>query len=210
MPVGLALPAVLRLMLALVLTVWALTKVADRGGPHAGQASFGVPVRLRPVAARLIPVLAMGVGIGLLPATSAWPAAIGAFGLLIVFALAIVANLVQGRSPQDHCFGQLSSATLSWRTVRRNSALIAGTIVIAVRGPAGFMPGMVARLSLPEARGLAAVAVIVGIMSIEILSLAGVLRQNGRLLLRLEVLEAFLGRAGLHARHQLVSMRPSL
>jgi hypothetical protein len=90
-PVGLALPAVLRLMLALVLAVWALTNVADRGGPHAGQASFGAPVRVRPVAVRLIPVLAMGVGIGLLRAASAWPAAIGAVGLLIVFAVPIVA-----------------------------------------------------------------------------------------------------------------------
>jgi hypothetical protein len=90
-PVGLALPAVLRLMLALVLAVWALTNVADRGGTHAGQASFGVPVRLRPGAARLIAVLAMLVGIRLLPAASAWPAAIGAVGLLIVFAVAIVA-----------------------------------------------------------------------------------------------------------------------
>jgi thiol-disulfide isomerase/thioredoxin/uncharacterized membrane protein YphA (DoxX/SURF4 family) len=185
--------ATLRLLLALVFTVSAVMKLADREGFQKALASFAVPERLRAPAAVLIPVLELLVGIGLLPAVSAWPAAISALGLLLVFTVAVLANLARGRRPDCHCFGQFSSAPVSWRTVLRNGVLMAAAAAIVVGGPANTSPSMlawVAKLSLPEVLGLAAVLVIVGAVSIETWVLAHVLRQNGRLLLRLDALEA--------------------
>ena len=166
---------VLRLLLAAVFTASAFTKLADRGGFKSALGSFAVPEGLRALAAVLIPVLELAIGIGFLPAASAWVAAGGAFGLLVVFTVAIIASLVRGRRPECHCFGQLSSAPVSWKTVMRNGILMAAAAAVAVRGPANPGPSMVAwaaRLTPPEVFGLAAAAVIVGVMGIETWMLA--------------------------------------
>jgi len=195
--------AVLRSLLALVFFVSALTKLADRGGFKSALRSFGVPERLQPALVLLVPVLELAIGIGLLPAASAWLAAAGALGLLIVFTVAIAAALVRGRRPECHCFGQFSSAPVTWKTVLRNGALMVATAAIVIMGTARPEPSLVTwinRLTLPEALGLIAAIVLAAVVSIETRMLARVLRQNGRLLLRIDALEESQGRAGLGVR----------
>jgi thiol-disulfide isomerase/thioredoxin len=193
--------AVLRLLLAIVFVVSAVTKLRDRSGFKSALGSFAVPDSLRAPAAVVIPASELAIGIGLLPRASMWIAAVGALGLLAVFTAALVASLVRGRRPACHCFGQLSSAPVSWKTVLRNGVLIAAAASIVAQGRADTGPSMVAwagRLSPLEVLGLAAAVVIVGVMAIETWVLAHVLRQNGRLLLRLDALETSLIREGLH------------
>jgi thiol-disulfide isomerase/thioredoxin len=195
--------ATLRLLLAVVFAVSAFTKFADQAGFHEALANFSMPARLRAPVRVLIPVLELGIAITLLPALSAWGAAVGALVLLLVFTAAIVVNLVRGRRPDCHCFGQLSSAPVSWKTVLRNGALMAAAAVLIVSGrPANAGPSLVAwagKLTLPEAIGVVAVGVIIAAVAIETWVLAHVLRQNGRLLLRMDALEASFARAGLQA-----------
>lgn len=194
--------AVLRLTLAVVFAVSAFAKLADRRGFRSSLASFGIPDPLRSSVASLVPVLELLIAIGLLPAMSAWLAAVGALGLLLVFTLAITTNLARGRRPECHCFGQLSSAPAGWGSVARNIVLMAAAIGIAVRGNANAGPSLVAwvtRLPVGNIVVLAAGVIVVAVVGIESWLLTHVLRQNGRLLLRLEGVERSLARAGLHA-----------
>lgn len=106
MQVASVLLVTLRLSWAEVFVVSAFAKFTDRDGFLSSLAGFGVPKRFRPSLAALIPVFELLIAVGLLPGVSAWPVAVGALGLLVVFTLLIVVNLVRGRRPECHCFGQ--------------------------------------------------------------------------------------------------------
>jgi len=192
---------VLRLTLAVVFAVSAFAKLADRGGFRASLASFGVPEGPRSFVALLVPILELSIVLGLLPSTSAWFAAVSAAGLLLLFTLAIVVNLVGGRRPDCHCFGQLSTGPVGWGSVARNGLLIgAAAAVVAVRGPVNAGPSMVAwvtRLSLGGQFGVAAVVMVLALMGVQARMFTHLLRQHGRLLLRLDAMETALARAGL-------------
>ena len=191
---------VLRLGLAAVFVVSAWAKIADRAGFRSSLAGFGVPGGLRPVLASLIPVVELLIAGGLLPAGSAWFAAVTALGLLAVFTVVITVSLARGRRPECHCFGKLSSAPVGWGSVVRNVALIAAAAVVTGAGPAHAGPSMVAwagRLSLPAVVGLAAGAVVLALVAGQTWMFIHVLGQNGRLLLRLDAVEAALAGAGL-------------
>jgi hypothetical protein len=142
--------AALRLLLAVMFSVSAVTKLADREGFKSALASFAVPEGLQAPARVLIPLLELVIGIGLLPAVSAWAAAVGALGLLVVLTAAVAANLLRGRRPECHCFGQLSSAPVSWRTVLRNVVLMvaaAAVVFIGTDNPRPSLVGWAARLT---------------------------------------------------------------
>src|SRR5262245_6527192 len=98
--------AVLRLLLALVFAFSAFTKLADQDGFRGHSRASACPSVCGPTTAVLISVLELGIGLGLLPTVSAWPAALGAAGLLLVFSVAITASLALGKRPDCHCFWQ--------------------------------------------------------------------------------------------------------
>ncbi|HEV3291717.1 MAG TPA: MauE/DoxX family redox-associated membrane protein, partial [Streptosporangiaceae bacterium] len=145
MTIASVLLVLLRLVLAAVFVVSAFAKAADHDGFSSSLKSFGIPARLRPLAAWLVPALELLTALALLPAASAWLAAASALGLLLLFTLVIVVNLVKGRRPDCHCFGQLSARPVGWGSVARNGLLIgAAAAVVAVRGPVNAGPSMVA------------------------------------------------------------------
>ena len=79
---------------------------------------------------------------------------------------------------------------------------MAAAAVIVVHGPGNAGPSLVdwaSRLAMPEVLGLVAVVVIVAVVGVQTWMFTHVLRQNGRLLLRLDALEASLARTGLQA-----------
>jgi thiol-disulfide isomerase/thioredoxin/uncharacterized membrane protein YphA (DoxX/SURF4 family) len=201
MQIAPALLLALRLLLAVVFAVSAFAKFADRRGFTSSLESFGVPDRLRPSLAWLIPVSELAIGLGLLAGSSAWVAGVAALGLLVLFTLAIAVNLVRGRRPECHCFGQLSSAPVGWGSVVRNVVLVGGAAAVTLGGRVNAGPSVVAWAAGLPSTGmvvLAAGVVIVGVVAVETWVLAHVLRQNGRLLLRLDAVEASLAQAGVH------------
>jgi hypothetical protein len=104
----------LRLLLALVFTVSAVTKLTDRDGFRSSLAGFGVLERFRPSVAVFILVVELLIAVGFSPAISAEVAAVSALGLLFVFTLLIATSLARGKRPECHRFGQLSSAPVGW------------------------------------------------------------------------------------------------
>ncbi len=183
---------VARLLLALVFVVAGVAKLADRSGSRQAIIDFGVPATLAAPLGILLPLAELVVAGALIPTLTAWWGAVGALGLLLLFVVGIGANLARGRKPECHCFGQLHSAPAGWRTLARNGALAAVAGFVVWHGYDGAGPSTVSwlgALSTAQLVGLIAGMVLLGLLAAQWWFLAHLLRQNGRLLVRIEALE---------------------
>lgn len=122
MGLGVAL-LVAQLLLAAVFALAGLSKLADLAGSRRALEAFGVPKRAVPGLGFVLPLAELAVAGVLLPSGTARAGAVGAVALLSAFTIAIVVNLVRGRTPECRCFGQVQSARVGWGTVGRNLAL---------------------------------------------------------------------------------------
>jgi peroxiredoxin/uncharacterized membrane protein YphA (DoxX/SURF4 family) len=181
-----------RLALAAVFGVAGFSKLADRRGSRDSLIELGVPAPLAPFVAVAVPVVEIGVALALIfPQSAAW-AAIAAAALLTLFLAGMGWNLATGRRPQCHCFGQLHSAPIGRSTVARTGVL-AG--IAALAGWQSLaQPELATVWTLPmsatESILLTAIVVLVGVVLAEAWFLLQLTAQHGRVLLRLEALEA--------------------
>lgn len=183
--VGLVLLLV-RLGLAAVFAVAALGKFADREASREALERFGVPLGLVGPTSLGLPATEMGVAAGLVVVASAAWSALAAAALLIVFCVAIVRLLGRGEAPDCHCFGTVSSAPVGRGTLARNLVLLGLAAFVAVAGW-NHAGESVSRL----AAELGAVAIVLGAATALHAAFSWqLLRQNGRLLDRIEALEA--------------------
>ena len=189
-----------RLLLAVVFLVAGLAKLADLAGSRQALRDFGVPARLANPFGVLLPLAELAVVVALLLPISAWWGGLGSLILLLLFVAGIGYNLAQGRQPDCHCFGQLHSAPAGWPTLMRNLVLAAVAAVILVLGRITPQLGVLdwlASLSVSQR-----IEVLVGVVLLALLIGEGwvlfqMMSQQGRVLLRLEALEARLAEAGL-------------
>jgi uncharacterized membrane protein YphA (DoxX/SURF4 family) len=160
-----------RLLLASVFAVAGLAKLADRDGSRRAIIDFGLPAALASPLGLLLPLAEIVVAVALVPAWSAWWAAVGALMLLMLFVLGISINLARGRKPECHCFGQLHSTPAGWKTLARNGtlALMAGFVVWQGYGGGsaggsalGWLGGLAATPLLGLLLGLVALTLVVG------------------------------------------------
>jgi peroxiredoxin len=188
-----------RLLLALVFAVAGVAKLADREGSRQATIDFGVPSPLAAPLGLLLPLAELAVAATLLPASPAWWGALGALGLLLVFVVSISINLARGRKPDCHCFGQLHSAPAGWKTLARNGVLAAVAGFVLWEGYEGVGPSAVAwlgALSTAQLLGLLGGVLVLALLAGQWTFLVHLLRQNGRLLVRLEAVEATLAEGG--------------
>ncbi len=101
-----------RLLLAAVFAVAGIAKLLDRDGSRQALIGFGVPERLAPPLAILLPLAELIVAVALLPLVFAWWGAIGALALLGLFVVGIAISMARGEAPDCHCFGQIHSEPL--------------------------------------------------------------------------------------------------
>lgn len=188
-----------RVLLAAVFLVAGVTKLADRKGSRQALIDFGVPTPLAAPGGLLLPLAELAVAGALIPVASAWWGAIGALALVLLFLLGIAYNLARGRSPNCHCFGQLYSKPIGRSTLIRNLLLaaVAGFVVgFGYTTPELSATSWFAVLALSQRieliTGLVVVALLVGVGWLLLL----MLRQQGRLLLRIEALEEHLEAEG--------------
>jgi peroxiredoxin len=195
-----------RLLLALVFVVAGVTKLADRRGSRQALVDFGLPPSLASPLGTLLPLAELTVAAALIPASTAWWSASGALGLLLLFAAGISINLARGRKPQCHCFGQLHSAPAGWKTLARNGVLAAVAGFVVWEGyEGGVGPSALAwlgALSTAQLLGLLGGVLVIALLAGQWVFLIHLLRQNGRLLVRLEALEATLAEGGSVASSQ--------
>lgn len=184
---------VLRAVLVGVFAVAGVAKLLDRPGSRAALTGFGVPDRYVRFGAVALPLGELVVAGALVPPATAPFAGLGALALLLVFAVAITRVMRAGRAPDCHCFGQLHSAPAGRPTLLRNGALSVVAATVTVAAFAGRTPSLTGWI------GPLSTAAVVGVLSALLVAvmLGGVvwfgielLRQHGRILARLEALEA--------------------
>lgn len=142
-----------RLILASTLGFAACAKAFDSVGTQRAIRGFGVPNAVGRPASIILPLVEALLAASFVPASTAWHGAVGAVALFIVFQIAIAGNLLQGRKPDCHCFGQLHSAPISWWLFARNLVLLALACGLAAAGPDRLGPSLVSwfwQLSLGE------------------------------------------------------------
>jgi peroxiredoxin/uncharacterized membrane protein YphA (DoxX/SURF4 family) len=191
---------VARMWLAFVFVAAGLAKLADLAGSRKALADFGVPTTLAPAVGLALPVAELAVAVALVLRPAAWGGALGALALLLLFSGAIGYNLARGRTPDCHCFGQFSSTPVGWPTLVRNGVLAALAGVIVWHGPHEVGPSIIDWLrALPPTQRvvLGGGMVVLGLLAAQGWILLHLLRQHGRLLLRMDALEARLTAGGL-------------
>jgi peroxiredoxin len=185
---------VARLVLAGVFAGAGVAKLVDRTGSRQAMVDFGLPASLANPLTILLPLAELAVAIALIPTSTALWGAVGALALLLLFIVGISVNLARGRKPDCHCFGQLHSAPAGWKTLARNGALaaVAGFVVWqGWQGDVGPSPiAWLGALSATQLGLLAGAVVVLGLLGGQWWFLLHLLRQNGRLLVRVEALEA--------------------
>ncbi|WP_373988366.1 peroxiredoxin family protein [Duganella sp. BuS-21] len=189
---------VLRLLLAGVLLMAAAGKLRHRQAQVQTLAAFGVPAALRPSLAWLMPACELAIALLLTLAVSAWWGAIGGAALLALYTAVLAYKLQQGQRPSCNCFGQQQATPIGAATLLRNSALLAMAGALLAAGPAyGHAP------LWPQLAAAPALSACLAVMLLQWWLLHHVLRQNGRLILRMDTLELRLDGANVQPLHAL-------
>ncbi|MDQ3945781.1 MAG: redoxin domain-containing protein [Actinomycetota bacterium] len=181
-----------RLILAGVFATAGLGKVADRSGAQRVLGEFGLPGVLGRALSVALPGAELAVAFALIPASTSRVGAAGALTLLGAFSLAVAVNLARGRTPDCHCFGQVHTRPIGAGTLARNAVLGAASalVLLGPDGTVGAWWGDLDRGDRLVAAAAGALAVVVALQGWVLLHL---LRQQGRLVLRLDALEGMVG-----------------
>jgi thiol-disulfide isomerase/thioredoxin/uncharacterized membrane protein YphA (DoxX/SURF4 family) len=178
------------LVLAVVFAAAGVGKLADREGTRTAVRAFGSPERIAGPLGRVLPVAELLVALLLLVG----PARLGgaaALGLLVAFSGAVALSLARGRTPDCHCFGQLHSAPASWKTLARNAVLALLAAVVLARGTSGVRGfAWVGTLSPAQTLALGATLGAAALIASGGLLILALMRAYGRVLVRLDALEA--------------------
>src|SRR5829696_8889444 len=200
-----------RLLLASVFALAGVAKLADRAGSKQAIVDFGVSALVASPLTILLPLCELVVAVALIPTPTAWWGAVGALALLLLFAMGIVLNLARGHKPDCHCFGQIHSAPAGWKTLARNGLLAAVAGVVVWQGYDSVGPSAASwagTLSITQLVALIVGLVVLGLLAAQWWFLVHLLRQNGRLLVRLEALEGRLGANGANPSQNGVPAQP--
>jgi len=176
----------LRLLLAAVFAVAAVAKLAAPGTLRTTLVRFGLPRRLAP-AAVLLPAAELAVAGALLSARLTWLGALAALGLLVLFSAAIAVQLARGRRPECNCFGAVHAKPIGPATLVRNLALLGCAAAVVAAGPGRTGPGAFGLFGDPLQLALGVLALLAAGQAALVVAL---LRRHGRVLARLDELEA--------------------
>jgi uncharacterized membrane protein YphA (DoxX/SURF4 family)/peroxiredoxin len=131
-----------RLLLSAVFLLAGIGKLGDPKGAIQALKDFGLPGALARPLSLLLCVGEIAIAVALVPLAGAWYGACAALGLLGIFVMAIGITLARGRRPDCHCFGQLHSAPVGWKTLVRNGILVALAGWLVIRGPGQVGPSL--------------------------------------------------------------------
>jgi len=191
---------VCRLVLILVLALAAYRKLSERDGFLQTLGDFGVSAAWQRPLGVALPALELGAAFLLaLPQAVVWGATLAAL-LLTVFSVVIVKNLLQGTRPACNCFGQTQAGPISGVTLLRNLLLLAAAGYVSRYGVQGvdgrWSDPLMATLYAFSGAKLAALLFDL-VLLWQLWLIMHLFEQNGRLILRLDVVELHMRSAGL-------------
>ncbi len=189
-----------RLILAAVFVVSGVSKLFDLSGSQSAMRSFGVPERFTRAGGIALPIVEILIAVLLIPAATAPWGALLALILLVVFVAGISYSLSRGRKFDCHCFGQLTTSEIGPPTLIRNAALAVLAAFVTISGfvydnPGPALTEVFADLGAFEWVMLAIVVILLAALAAVGWLLVHLLGQNGRLLVRLDRIEAALEEA---------------
>lgn len=153
-----------RLILSIMFCVSGTAKLSDRQGTGQAFIGFGLPEGLaRPLAVAL-PLAEVLASLILLPEATSRMGGLLALFILLAFEIGIASNLVKGRTPDCHCFGQLHSKPLSWGLFARNLVFILLAGLVLTYGPGASVFSWMSDLTVGDSLNLAVTASIVCLM----------------------------------------------
>lgn len=126
---------IIRLSLFGIFAVAGVAKLLDLKGSEKAVKDFGVPEGAAKAIGILLPIAEIVFGLLLLFTTYAWVGAIGCLALLVAFVAGMLWQLKQGNAPDCHCFGQISSEPVSWKSIARNASIAILPIALIAAGP---------------------------------------------------------------------------
>lgn len=126
-----------RFLLAGVMGIAGVAKLADIPGSRQAVQDFGIPAPLASALGRILPVAELAAAL-LLLTPWAWWGAFTSLILLLAFIGGISYNLRQGKTPDCHCFGQLHAKPIGWPTLARNGGLAIVALWLLRQGPSRF------------------------------------------------------------------------
>lgn len=197
---------VLRLLLGGVLLMAAAGKLLHRQAYAQTLAEFGIPTALQPQLAWLMPTCELAIAFMLTLAMSTWWSAIACAALLALYNAVLAYKLLQGQRPSCNCFGQQDATPIGPTTLLRNGVLLSMAGALIYAGPAYAHAPVWPHLAeiLVTAPTL---SICIAVMAVQWWLLLHTLRQNGRLILRMDTLELRLDAANIEPLHA-VDMRP--
>ena len=178
-----------RLVLGAILLVAGVAKFLDLGAFRRGLADFGLPAGVvRPVGV-LLPAAEIAIAVALWSPAAAWGAA-GALALFTAFSAVIAGNLWHGRRPPCGCFGQFEATPISRATLVRTLLLAVVAGVLTWRGPGAPLSSVFHAAAAAGGSSMLAIGLGAVLFMLQGAFIFMLLRQQGRLLIRLEALEA--------------------
>jgi peroxiredoxin/uncharacterized membrane protein YphA (DoxX/SURF4 family) len=128
---------IIRVILAALLVMAGVAKLADLKGAEKAARGFGVTGQLAKIGPVLLSAAEIILGAMLLFPSVSWFGAIGAAALLLIFIGMMAYQWSKGQAPDCHCFGQLHSEPVGVKSIIRNVIFLGLAIVPVLRGPAG-------------------------------------------------------------------------
>jgi peroxiredoxin len=179
-----------RLLVSGVFLAAGAAKCADLKGTRKSLVDFGLPEWLARAGAVLLPLSEIVIALALIPARLAWCGSVAALALLALFILGISTALLRGRKPDCHCFGQLHSKPIGGGLLVRNIALAAVPAFSLLSGePFPPISALFQGLTPGEALLLPIAAGCLALLCFQSWLIFQLMRQGGRMLLRLDALE---------------------
>ncbi|MFN8521483.1 MAG: TlpA family protein disulfide reductase [Chloroflexota bacterium] len=185
-----------RLVLAAVFLTAGVAKLLDAAGTREAVKGFGTPLPLVSTFAATLPVLEVGAAVLLVPVVTSFWGAAGTLVLLLAFLVVIAANLARGNRPECRCFGSVASAPIGAEIVVRNLVLVLLAACVSVFGPGVSLGELISSLTPLDRLNLVLLLIAVLLAAGLARLIVELLRQNGRLLLRVESLESRLSPGG--------------
>ena len=178
---------ILRLVLAGVFGLAAISKAFDMQGSVKAFADFGVPTGFRKPLAYILPALEFAVAVALLFTKISWYGGLGANALLLIFVAGMLYQFAKGNAPDCHCFGQIHSEPVGVSSIVRNIALLIPAGILSVQGRAE--QGLSISSTPQEVLTLSIGVTVVSLVLIAILYLRSLTEQHAKILRRLEVMD---------------------
>ncbi|NHZ83473.1 hypothetical protein F2P44_30025 [Massilia sp. CCM 8695] len=182
----------------LVMTLAGVSKFGHAGETASSMREFGLPARLAQWTAPALPAAELGIAACLLTPGLAWAGALAATLFMALVTMLVTAALLQDKHPSCNCFGQVRAAPVSWGVALRSLLLTLCAAYLLWDGRARLDHGLLAETGKLGAAMLASLAVACIVVLQGWLSL-NLVRQQGRLLLKIDNLELRLAAAGIPA-----------